>query len=123
MALPFQLSPGSGVPAYRQIVDQVRFLAAAGALPPGTHLPSIRELARHLGVNTGTVIRAYDELAANGTVEQRHGAGVFLSGDAAAGIGQGMRASARRLVDAARKAGLNDDLIRTLIEEALRASP
>ncbi len=75
----FHVDPGSGLPVYRQIMDQVKFYRASGLLAPGEKLPSIRALARDLSVNPTTIVRAYNELRHQGVVKLRHGKGVFLA--------------------------------------------
>jgi GntR family transcriptional regulator len=77
-----QIDPHTGVPVYRQVMDQIRYYAAANVLPPGARLPSIRELAKRLSVNPTTVVKAYTELQHEGLIEMRHGSGAFISGDA-----------------------------------------
>jgi GntR family transcriptional regulator len=52
----------SGVPFYRQIIDQVLTAIASGALVPGNQLPTVRQLAVDLSINPNTVVRAYREL-------------------------------------------------------------
>ena len=69
----------SGVPAWRQIVSQVKNLVAAGALEAGDKLPSVRTLAKTLGVNPITTERAYRELESEGLAETRQGAGTFIA--------------------------------------------
>jgi len=68
----------SPVPAYRQIVDNVRVHLVDGALPPGSQLPSVRRLAMELGVHFNTVGEAYRELAAEGWLDLRHGRGATV---------------------------------------------
>ncbi len=63
----------SAVPAYRQIVDQLRVLLVEGALAPGSDLPSVRTLALDLGVHFNTVGEAYRQLAEEGWLDLRHG--------------------------------------------------
>jgi len=65
----------SPVPAYRQIVDAIRVLLVDGVLPPGTDLPSVRQLAMELGVHFNTVGEAYRQLAEEGWLDLRHGRG------------------------------------------------
>ncbi|MCC6245793.1 MAG: GntR family transcriptional regulator [Gemmatimonadaceae bacterium] len=67
------IDANSGVPAYRQIVDQVRFQIASGRLPPDAELPSTRVLAQQLGINPMTVSKAYGLLEAEGLVRHRPG--------------------------------------------------
>jgi GntR family transcriptional regulator len=73
------ISTSDGVPIYQQIVNQVRYLVAAGLLEPGEELPPIRVLAERLVVNPNTVARAYRELEAEGLVEKRRTAGTYVS--------------------------------------------
>lgn len=68
----------SGKPAYLQLVDQIRYAAACGALRPGEPLPSIRPLAEQLRLNRNTVAKAYTELESQGVIETIIGKGCFL---------------------------------------------
>jgi GntR family transcriptional regulator len=77
--LHLQLDPHSGIPAYRQMMDQIRYYIAGGTLRPGDQLPSIRELATAVAVNPTTVVRVYTELERDGILEMRHGKGAFVS--------------------------------------------
>lgn len=74
-----QIDPHSGVPVYRQIMDQIKYQGASGLVKAGGQLPSIRELALSLSVNPTTVVKAYNELAHEGVIEMRHGKGAFLA--------------------------------------------
>lgn len=76
-----ELSFKSGVPVYLQVVDQIKYLAASGALRDGDPLPSIRELAQQLRINRNTIAKAYTELEHQGVVETLQGKGVFLTGN------------------------------------------
>jgi len=78
MAMLFQIDFKSGKPVYLQLVDQVRYAAASGALRPGEALPSIRPLAEELRVNRNTVAKAYTELESLGIIESFAGKGCFL---------------------------------------------
>ena len=71
--LQCHLDRHSGVPVYRQIVDQVRFQVAAGTLEVGAELPSTRAIAADHGVNPMTVSKAYSELERLGVIERRPG--------------------------------------------------
>ena len=68
----------SGVPFYRQIIEQVKFAIARGDLQPGDQLPTVRQLAVDLSVNPNTVIRAYRELEIGGVLETQQGSGTFV---------------------------------------------
>jgi GntR family transcriptional regulator len=69
----FILTPQSGIPIYRQIVEQVRRMVASGQLQPGAALPSVRELAVSHAVNPMTVSKAYSMLEAEGLLERNRG--------------------------------------------------
>lgn len=75
----FRLDTHSGVPVYRQIIDQVTGGLAAGALAAGDQLPTVRQLAVDLSINPNTVIRAYRELEIRGVLETQQGTGTFIS--------------------------------------------
>ena len=74
----FQIDFKSGKPVYLQLVDQVRYAAASGALRAGEGLPSIRPLAEELRVNRNTIAKAYSELENQGIIETLPGKGCFL---------------------------------------------
>jgi GntR family transcriptional regulator len=75
----FRLDHHSGVPVYRQIIDQVIGGMASGALVGGDQLPTVRQLAVDLSINPNTVIRAYRELEIRGVLETQQGTGTFIS--------------------------------------------
>ena len=77
--MDIHISPHDGVPIYLQIVNQVKYLVAAGRLAAGEELPAIRVLAERLVVNPNTVARAYRELEVAGVVEKRRTAGTYVS--------------------------------------------
>jgi GntR family transcriptional regulator len=79
MNSPFTLDPRSGVPIYRQIIDQVVGGVAAGRLSVGDQLPTVRQLAVDLSINPNTVVRAYRELELRGVLETEQGTGTFIS--------------------------------------------
>jgi len=68
-----------GVPIYRQIANQVKYLVASGLLKPGEELPPIRTLALQLKVTPNTVVKAYGELEISGVIHKRQGSGTFVS--------------------------------------------
>jgi GntR family transcriptional regulator len=75
----FRLDPHSGVPVYRQIIDQVLGGIAAGTLTAGYQLPTVRQVAVDLSINPNTVVRAYRELEIRGVLETQQGTGTFIS--------------------------------------------
>src|SRR6516165_5670390 len=81
MSVTFQLRLDlqSGVPVYRQIIDQVLGGMAAGTLEAGDQLPTVRQVAVDLSINPNTVVRAYRELEIRGVLETQQGTGTFIS--------------------------------------------
>ncbi|HWC00644.1 MAG TPA: GntR family transcriptional regulator [Bryobacteraceae bacterium] len=75
----FRLDGRSGVPVYRQIIDQVMAGIAAGALNPGDQLPTVRQMAVDLSINPNTVMRAYRELEIRGVLDTQQGTGTFIA--------------------------------------------
>ena len=78
MPFEFRLDLGSGVPVYRQIIDQVTGGMAAGTLAGGDQLPTVRQVAVDLSINPNTVMRAYRELEIRGVLETQQGTGTFI---------------------------------------------
>jgi len=78
-----QFSPAldlaTGVPAYRQIIDQVLGAIASGTLSGGDQLPTVRQLAVDLSINPNTVVRAYRELEIRGILTTQQGIGTFVT--------------------------------------------
>ena len=74
----FKLDLASGVPVYRQIMDQVMAGIASGILATGDQLPTVRQLAVDLEINPNTVVRAYKELEIRGLLDTHHGTGTFI---------------------------------------------
>ncbi len=71
--------PNCGVPAYRQLVEQLSQQILSGELPPGTTLPPIRTVSTELGVSVITVRNAWEDLIADGLIESRAGSGCFVA--------------------------------------------
>ncbi len=120
-AFRFLLDLKSGVPVYRQIIDQIRGALASGALATGDQLPTVRQLAVDLAINPNTVVRAYKELELGGLLETHQGTGTFIS------VQKFPRADAERerqlgqiVADSVARAGAAGFTIEDLIEQ-LRA--
>lgn len=77
--LQFRLDLHSGVPVYRQIIDQILAGIASGAARAGDQLPTVRQVAVDLSINPNTVVRAYRELEIRGVIETQQGTGTFIS--------------------------------------------
>jgi GntR family transcriptional regulator len=81
--LLLSISPSSGLPLYRQLIDQFRALIATGKLAPGELLPSVRQVAQDLQINPMTVSKAYSLLERDGIVELVRGQGMRILSPAA----------------------------------------
>ncbi len=121
----FRVDAGSGVPIYRQLVQQVRRDVMLGRLKPGDQLPSVSEVVGSLSVNPNTVVKAFGELEHEGLVIRRQGVGTFVA------LSPPMRAltasprllgSMSRWVNRAREEGLSAEQIRVLVDVALGES-
>lgn len=77
--MQFSIDPKSGVPFYRQIIEQVKFAIARKELQPGDRLPTVRQLAVDLSINPNTVVRAYREMEIEGVLDTQQGSGTFVS--------------------------------------------
>ena len=77
----FQLDNSTGIPVYRQLIDQVQAAIASGSLPAGAQLPTVRQVAVDLAINPNTVLRAYRELEIRGRLTTQQGLGTFVSSD------------------------------------------
>ena len=121
--IEFHLDGSSGVPAYLQIVQQVRQAISLGVLRAGDQLPTVKEVVGALAINPNTVLKAYRELDRAGVVEARRGQGTFVSAGAEGSSERDYAPVRQELVEwlsRARAAGLDDDAIRALVASTLR---
>jgi GntR family transcriptional regulator len=121
--IAFRLDPGSGVPTYLQLVQQVEHALRLGYLNPGDRLPKVREVVADLAINPNTVLKAYRELEHKGLASGRPGQGTFVDGS----LGQatlpqlaGLRRSLRTWLEEADAAGLDEAGIVALVTSTLR---
>ena len=75
----FRRDMTSGVPVYRQIIDQILGGIGTGTIKPGDQLPTVRQLAVDLAINPNTVVRAYRELEIRGVLDTQQGVGTFVT--------------------------------------------
>src|SRR6202522_4807359 len=78
-AFAFRLDADSGVPVYRELIDQVTGALASGSLAAGNQLPTVRQVAVDLAINPNTVMRAYREMEIRGVLETQQGTGTFIA--------------------------------------------
>jgi GntR family transcriptional regulator len=119
--MQLHITSNDGQPIYRQIVQQMKLLVAAGRLAPGDELPAIRKLAEELVINPNTVARAYRELETAGLIESRQGSGTRVTGN---GSPLSQREKTRLLterIDAllaeAKQLGVDYDVLRALVDK------
>jgi GntR family transcriptional regulator len=103
--MTFQLDTKSGVPIYRQIIEQVKYAIARGELEPGDRLPTVRQLAVDLSINPNTVVRAYRELEIAGVLDTQQGSGTFVGKE-------------RPAIDALEKQRMLDQILTELLARA-----
>ncbi len=122
--LHFHVDPQSGVPVYRQMMDQIKYYIASGVLVNGDQLPSIRELAQSLTVNPTTVVKAFNSLVHEGVIELRHGKGAFVTSNrqtlSTAEREKALRPIARQLAVEATQLGLSAIQVVRLVEEEMQ---
>jgi GntR family transcriptional regulator len=122
--IQFRLDRQSGMPAYRQLVDQVRQALRLGLLRPGDQLPTVRDVVRQIAINPNTVHRAYRDLEQQGLTEGRPGSGTFVT----RGLSkvpdeqQALQRQLEKWMRTARQAGLGHEAITALVAEAMRSS-
>jgi GntR family transcriptional regulator len=123
----FVIHPSSGVPIFRQVIDQVQALIAGGHLLPGEMLPSVRQMAAELSVNPMTISKAYARLEADGVVERVRGKGMLICVQPIQGSvterSRELESSMQAAVVRGRQLGLSDEQIRNVINRLLKEIP
>jgi GntR family transcriptional regulator len=122
--IQFRLDRKSGVPAYRQVVDQVRQALRLGQLRPGDQLPTVRDVVKQIAINPNTVHRAYRDLETQGLTEGRPGSGTFIRRSLSRVPDEQplLQRQLEKWMRAARAAGLADESIAALVAEATKSS-
>jgi GntR family transcriptional regulator len=118
----FRVDAGSGIPIYRQLIQQVRRDVMLGRLRPGDQLPSVKEVVDALSVNPNTVVKAFGELEHQGLVVRRQGVGTFVAAAPpvrSPPVAPKLLGSLTRWVERARQEGLSAEQVRMLLEVAL----
>jgi GntR family transcriptional regulator len=124
--IEFHVDRTDSVPAYAQIVQQVREALRLGRLRTGDRLPTVRDVVVACTVNANTVLKAYRELEHAGLVEARQGSGTFVSGSLGTVDPHDMarlRTGLTRWVGQAREAGLEDEDVQALVTSVLAEEP
>src|SRR5438128_7568357 len=115
-----RLDGASGVPVYRQLIDQILTAIASGKLAAGEQLPTVRQVAVDLAINPNTVMRAYRELEIRGILSTQQGTGTFITEQKVkAGEAQRRRRLSQMVGEMVARAG-GEGFSLEEIEEALR---
>lgn len=124
LPIPFEILPNSGVPIYRQLIDQVHALIAGGKLQEGDLLPSVRQVAGAAAVNPMTVSKAYSRLEAEGVVERVRGRGMRVAKPQAMGTVAERQQQFRQLIEPtlhrAGQLGLSPGEVREVLDRMLQ---
>lgn len=119
----FTIDPDNGLAIYDQIMRQVKFAVASGALQAGQRVPSLQELSAQLALNPNTVARAYRELQAEGVLEMVRGVGLEISSKAVKRCQQErdalIRERMRSVLTEARQSQFNDAELQRMFDEEL----
>ena len=119
----WQIEYNSGIPVYRQIINQASAAVAAGAFKPGDQLPTIRALSEQLKLNPNTVAKAYRELELKGVIISERGSGSFIQEQPSAPAPNAKEKKARlkdlyhRLLADAASSGLTESELLSFIKE------
>lgn len=123
-SLSFEIHPSSGVPIYRQIMDQIQAMIGSGRLAAGDLVPSVRQLGADLEVNMMTVSKAYARLEADGVLERVRGKGMRVMAVQAGGTVRDRQQQLKPLVDPvvtrAQQLGLTDEQILSVVKSVLK---
>lgn len=115
------INPANGIAIYDQVVRQVKFAVAQGAVKPGNLVPSVREMARELAINPNTVARAYQQLQTDGVLEQVRGMGLEVAADAVKQCKNErqkmIQDRLRQAIAEAKQSGLDADELRQIVEK------
>lgn len=123
MNLHLHIDPHSGLPVYRQMIDQIKYYIASGTLKPGHQLPSVRELAQRLSINPTTVVKAYTELQNEQVIDLRHGKGAFVAERSAGSRASAsekdkvVRRLARQLAVESQQIGASYDFVQEVLDD------
>ena len=122
--LQFEIHPSSGVPIFRQIMDQVKAQIASGRLKPGELLPSVRQMGAELAVNMMTISKAYSRLESEGVLERDRGMGMRVRAVTVSGSVADRQRELKELVDhvvtRGLQLGLTDEQIQAVVKTVLK---
>ena len=124
--IPFEIQPSSGIPIYRQLIDQTLALIAGGKLTEGDLLPSVRNVAQAASINPMTVSKAYSRLEADGIIQRVRGQGMRVLKTTPPGTLEQRQEQFRQLAEhaitRARQLGLTEEEIHNTLRALLKQS-
>ena len=115
----FSLNPGSGVPIFRQLIDQIKQAIRMNLLVTNEQLPSVRVLASALQINPMTISKAYSQLEIEGVLIRKRGVGMLVAEQQSTSISIELESSLIQFIKTAQTEKLNDDEISTLVQQYL----
>jgi GntR family transcriptional regulator len=116
----FSLDNDSGVPVYRQIINQIENAVVSGRMTVGDRLPTIRSLAVSLKINPNTIAKAYNELEIRGVLQTQVGSGTYIADKKPEVVDtrqKKLREAAERFLQEAGELGAGKDEISKLLED------
>ena len=119
----FSLNVSSGIPIYRQLIDQIKQAVRMGLLSTNEQLPSVRVLAKALQINPMTISKAFAQLELEGVLIRKRGVGMLVAEQSKSNeISENTENSLLKFINNARKDNLSDDEISTLLQQYLSLS-
>lgn len=115
----FSLNPSSGVPIFRQLIDQIKQAIRMNLLETNEKLPSVRLLASALQINPMTISKAFSQLEIEGVLIRKRGVGMLVAEQQSTSISKELEASLVQFIKTAQSEKLNDDEISTIVQQYL----
>lgn len=115
----FSLNPGSGVPIFRQLIDQIKQAIRMNLLVTNEQLPSVRVLAGALQINPMTISKAFSQLEVEGVLIRKRGVGMLVAEQKSTSISNELESSLIQFIKIAQSEKLNDDEISTIVQQYL----
>ena len=115
----FSLNPSSGVPIFRQLIDQIKQAIRMNLLATNEQLPSVRVFASALQINPMTISKAYSQLEIEGVLIRKRGVGMLVAEQQSTSISIELESSLIQFIKTAQTEKLTDDEISTLVQQYL----
>ncbi|WP_395372914.1 GntR family transcriptional regulator [Marinicella sp. W31] len=119
----FSLNPGSGVPIYRQLIDQVKQSIRMNLLDIGEQLPSVRVLAKELQINPMTISKAFSQLEIEGVLVRKRGVGMMVStNQPESNLSTSIESDLKKFIQTAKDENFSDEEIMAIVQQFLSIS-